>query len=65
MPRSFRSFLVHADELLADLDGANPKIEIRRASSGERGRQVKPPDCPEMLNQRLFERSQDERQDCS
>jgi hypothetical protein len=56
MPRSFRSVLAHADELLAGPGDGVAKVEVRRASTGKTRHKARV--CPAILNQRLFEWSQ-------
>jgi hypothetical protein len=56
MPRSFRSVLAHADELLADPGESVAKVELRRESKGKTRDKARV--CPAILNQRLFEWSQ-------
>lgn len=56
MPRSFRSLLVHADELLADPGERVAKLDVRPASESEP--RDRPPTTQAMLNQHLFESSQ-------
>jgi hypothetical protein len=58
MPRSFRSVLAHADELLADPGERLAKVEVRRESKGKNAEKARV--CPAILNQRLFEWSQDD-----
>jgi hypothetical protein len=58
MPRSFRSLLAHADELLADPGDGVAKAEVRRASTGKTRRDARL--CSAILNQRLFEWSQED-----
>jgi hypothetical protein len=59
MPRSFRSLLAHADELLADPGEGVARVEVRRASAAKTAGEARL--CPAMLNQRLFEWAQEER----
>jgi hypothetical protein len=58
MPRSFRSVLAHADELLADPGERLAKVEVRPESKGKNAEKTRV--CPAILNQRLFEWSQDD-----
>jgi hypothetical protein len=58
MPRSFRSVLSHADELLAGPGDRVAKVELRRESKGKTRDKARV--CPTILNQRLFEWSQQE-----
>ena len=61
MPRSFRSLLAHADELLADPGESVAKLEVRRASTEKADKKAQA--CPAILNQHLFESSQKDQAD--
>jgi hypothetical protein len=63
MPRSFRSVLAHADELLVSRDSSELDVKIGPAVAGESERREGNRHPPGRVHQLLFERSQDERPD--
>lgn len=61
MPRSFRSFLLHADELLDGPGSHEAEMEIRSAPAEESERRDRELQGSGAVHQLLFERSQDDR----